>query len=157
MWRYILLVFFSNSYALLNAQPSKSDTVRAIMEQFNSMPIEELKAEKDYIVYIEGKVSKDSLKFQEVSEANLASYLAAFWYEYAGGNFLKVREEYLSRVAIANKLYRVNSKPGYKSDRGRILMMYGYPNDKNIVKNQPNVKPYEIWYYNRIFNGQSNI
>lgn len=157
MWRYILGLIFLLWQAWAKAQPNKSDTIRAIAEQFKLMPAEELQAEKEYIVFIEGKVAKDSLKGQDGSESNLEIYLAAFWYEYAGTNFLQVREEYLGRIAMANKLYRVHSISGFKSDRGRVLMIYGYPNDKNIVKNQPNVKPYEIWYYNRIFNGQSNV
>ena len=37
---------------------------------------------------------------------------------------------------------------GFETDRGRIWLKYGPPNDKISVEEDPNAPPYEIWVYN---------
>ena len=141
----------------LRAQFTKQDTIKAIAIHFSRMPMEELINEKNYIVYIQRKVNSDSLISLRADHKNIDLFLANFWYEYGSSNFLEIREEYLGRIILANKLFSMTGRAGYLTNRGRILMTFGHPNDKNAVKNQSNCKPYEIWFYNKINNGQSNI
>ncbi|MCB0747037.1 MAG: GWxTD domain-containing protein [Ignavibacteriae bacterium] len=60
---------------------------------------------------------------------------------------------YLSRIETANARYRTMSAPGYKTDRGRVLVLYGEPDEIDRYPNETNTKPYEIWSYNNIEGG----
>ncbi|MFI5202406.1 MAG: GWxTD domain-containing protein, partial [Candidatus Kapaibacterium sp.] len=54
---------------------------------------------------------------------------------------------FLSRVSEANKDYTYQKTPGWKSSRGRVLIMYGPP---TAIANEPyhaGYKPYIIWQY----------
>ena len=44
-------------------------------------------------------------------------------------------------------------REGWKSDRGRVFLMYGEPSEIERFPNQQNTKPYEIWHYNEIQGG----
>ncbi len=80
-------------------------------------------------------------------------------------NFWKKRDEspetaanelkklFLSRIEVANSRYRTMSNPGYKTDRGRVLLLYGEPDEIDRYPNETNTKPYEIWAYNNIEGG----
>ena len=47
-----------------------------------------------------------------------------------------------------DKLYADGFGYGFESDRGRIFIKYGRPNDVIKVDNEPSAPPYEIWFYN---------
>ncbi len=64
-----------------------------------------------------------------------------------------LREEYLARVAYANANYRVLSRDGFRTDRGRVHIMYGPPDDVERHPNETETRPYEIWSYNNIQGG----
>lgn len=70
-------------------------------------------------------------------------------------NTNKYRIEYLKRVAYANDHFRVGGTPGWKTDRGRVYITYGKPDQIDRHPNESNSKPYEIWYYNSIQGGVS--
>jgi GWxTD domain-containing protein len=63
------------------------------------------------------------------------------------------KEDYMRRVTYANEHFRLNAKAGYKTDRGRILLMYGEPDTKDLYSSGSDLKPYEIWFYNQIEGG----
>ncbi len=76
-------------------------------------------------------------------------FLSDFWRR--RGN--EQREEYMKRVAQANSQYGVLGREGYRTDRGRVLIMYGPPSDYERHPNEPDMRPYEIWSYNDIQGG----
>ena len=45
------------------------------------------------------------------------------------------------------------SKIGWKTDRGRVLILYGEPNEIERFPNQMDKKPYEIWHYDDVEGG----
>lgn len=61
--------------------------------------------------------------------------------------------EYFGRVAYANHQYKTGFRPGWKTDRGRVYVLYGKPDEIERHANETDVKPYEIWYYNSIQGG----
>ncbi len=65
------------------------------------------------------------------------------------------KEEYEKRVAYANKNFTRMNKEGYLTDRGRIVLLYGEPDQKDYFPSEPNLKPYEVWFYNQIEGGVS--
>ena len=41
-------------------------------------------------------------------------------------------------------------KDGYRTDRGRVYLIYGEPDQIDRFPSETNMKPYEVWYYNSI-------
>lgn len=60
---------------------------------------------------------------------------------------------YLARVAHANATYSNLGREGYRTDRGRVFIQYGAPDDYERHPNESDMKPYEIWSYNDIQGG----
>ncbi len=65
--------------------------------------------------------------------------------------------DYMRRVEYANEHFRHANKEGYRSDRGRVYLLYGEPDQKDFYPNEPNLKPYEVWFYSNIEGGVTFI
>ncbi|KAF0152649.1 MAG: hypothetical protein FD143_965 [Ignavibacteria bacterium] len=63
------------------------------------------------------------------------------------------KEQYMKRVAFANQHFKSMGREGYLTDRGRVLLIYGEPDQKDMFPNEPNLKPYEVWFYHEIEGG----
>jgi len=63
------------------------------------------------------------------------------------------KEEYMDRVASVEARYKAFNRRGVKTDRGRIYLIYGEPDEVDFFPNDYNTKPYEIWRYNSIEGG----
>jgi GWxTD domain-containing protein len=61
--------------------------------------------------------------------------------------------EYLKRIDISNQRFNSMQKQGWKTDRGRVYIIYGEPSEIERYPNQIESRPYEIWYYNDIEGG----
>ena len=59
----------------------------------------------------------------------------------------ELMREYFSRVNYANREYSSFSTEGWLSDRGRILIKFGYPDDIERHPFELNSRPYVIWRY----------
>jgi GWxTD domain-containing protein len=80
-------------------------------------------------------------------------------------NFWKARDEdlsddmnyylknYIRRIEESNITYKALSKEGWKTDRGRVYLIYGQPSEIERHPNQTETRPYEIWYYTDIEGG----
>ena len=60
---------------------------------------------------------------------------------------------YLAKVALSNQRFGSLSRVGWKSDRGRVFILYGEPSEIERYPNQVDTKPYEIWNYNELEGG----
>jgi hypothetical protein len=49
-----------------------------------------------------------------------------------------------------NKAFSTTAFRGYDTDRGRVWLQYGAPDQRTVVENEPNSYPYEIWQYYRL-------
>lgn len=65
-------------------------------------------------------------------------------------------KNYEARVKYANEHYKSVYLAGWKTDRGRVLLTYGPPNDQERFFYENNSYPYEIWRYNKI-NTQAGV
>jgi GWxTD domain-containing protein len=73
-----------------------------------------------------------------------------FWlkrYSAEAGNEWRI---YKAQVDFVNKGYKTPIQKGYETDRGRIYLQYGTPNDIYVSKHEPSAYPYEIWHYYEI-------
>lgn len=61
--------------------------------------------------------------------------------------------KYFARVEQANQKYTAMKKEGWKTDRGRVFLIYGEPSEVERYPNQLDSKPYEIWQYHNLEGG----
>ena len=84
-------------------------------------------------------------------------FLSSFWEKrdpdkYSSMN--EVKNAYYDRVAYTNKNFgNMSRKEGWKTDRGRVYLMYGIPDEIERFQNEYYSKPYEIWHYRKIEGG----
>ena len=83
-------------------------------------------------------------------------YLNKFW---------KIRDEnptdevnhylrdYIRRIEESNTSFGITGKKGWKTDRGRVYLMYGVPSEIERYPNEAETRPYERWVYYDIEGG----
>lgn len=76
-------------------------------------------------------------------------FLSDMWRRRPAG----ARDEYMARVAQANQTYSALGREGYRTDRGRVMIVYGPPEDYERHPNEQGSRPYEIWSYNNLQGG----
>jgi hypothetical protein len=54
---------------------------------------------------------------------------------------------------MANQRYKTYSKEGWRTDQGRVYVLYGEPDDVQRFANSSDNKPYEIWNYPQLEGG----
>jgi GWxTD domain-containing protein len=83
-------------------------------------------------------------------------FLAKFWTEVEDGRLGHPgipRTVYLQRILEANKRFHAMGREGWRTDRGRVLILYAEPDEIERFPSSENSKPYEIWHYYAIENG----
>jgi hypothetical protein len=64
-----------------------------------------------------------------------------------------LRDRYLQATRFANENFRSFAREGWRTDRGRVYLIYGQPDDIERFPSSDEAKPYEIWTYNGIEGG----
>lgn len=54
---------------------------------------------------------------------------------------------------FANSNFSMGKKQGWRTDRGRVLLVYGHPDEIDRVPSDVNTKSYQIWRYYTIEGG----
>ncbi len=83
-------------------------------------------------------------------------FLTKFWRGRDLDTVTPVNEFYLDyqqRVATANEQFRSAFREGWRSDRGRVYIMYGPPDYVERLSSESDMKPHEIWRYDYIEGG----
>jgi GWxTD domain-containing protein len=62
------------------------------------------------------------------------------------GAWLKYKQE----VKMVNMLFATRIKRGFETERGRIYLKYGKPNQITDRPNEPSAYPYQIWQYYKV-------
>ncbi|MES2567472.1 MAG: GWxTD domain-containing protein [Bacteroidota bacterium] len=91
-------------------------------------------------------------------EPNLMrGYLVNYWKEQAADTTdpLPLWYNYYKQVLETNALLKCGKQQGYYTDRGRVYLQYGKPDQRNQVNSEPSTYPYEIWQYYRIYDKAS--
>jgi GWxTD domain-containing protein len=92
---------------------------------------------------------------RKTTEAEKKVWFQDFWQQRdptPGTPENELQEEYYARVAEANKRFYVEGGgKGWRTDRGRILILYGFPDNVSREASYRNFTvTYEIWYYESI-------
>ena len=60
------------------------------------------------------------------------------------------KDEFYQLLQYANDRYSSNMQPGWRTDRGRVVIKYGMPTSVEPHLYDRGMRPYEIWNYNAI-------
>ncbi len=100
--------------------------------------------------YISSK--KEFKRIVETSEPQRASAVAEFWHQRdpspnTAAN--ELREEFYRRVTFAQNRFATHGigKAGWETDRGRIYIIHGPPQEVHHQMGELDPMPYEIWFY----------
>ncbi|MCG3121487.1 MAG: hypothetical protein ALAOOOJD_04605 [bacterium] len=83
-------------------------------------------------------------------------FLKEFWGRQesgVAGERPRLRTDYLRRVDVATERYSNYTRRGWRTDRGRVFILYGKPDEVERHPSEGVIKPYEIWYYYQVENG----
>jgi GWxTD domain-containing protein len=96
-------------------------------------------------------------KYENLTTENAKSkYLTEFWKardEDPSDDMNHYLKDYLRRLKESNVRFKALSREGWKTDRGRVYLVYGQPSEVDRYPNQTESRPYEIWYYHDIEGG----
>jgi len=87
---------------------------------------------------------------KENNRENMRKHMQLFWVQTSGSNAYQSWMNYKKQVWLVEKLYSNNFMEGYETDRGRVYLQYGPPNNIVTRENSPTEYPYEIWHYYKI-------
>jgi GWxTD domain-containing protein len=129
--------------------------IDVLSSEFSIMSEEELDDVFDYSKYIATNKELDQWPKLTSREAKM-NFLFNFWKardENTSTPENEYKREYFNRVKLANEKYGAMQKKGWKSDRGRVLIVYGEPSEIERYPNQTDTRPYEIWTYEQLEGG----
>lgn len=104
----------------------------------------------------------DSEKLNElIARGNVEEmrvFLYKYWRFFAPANPASSYHKYMLVAEYVDQVYDSGFGFGFETDRGRIYMKYGMPNDVLSVEDDPVAYPYEIWVYHDFpVTNQSNV
>ena len=110
-------------------------------KQYRNEDIDEFRAQ------IFSLVNQDEiLFFDQLNLQAKINFINTFWKERTP----EFRTEHLRRFYFAQERFRSPTLPGWKSDRGRIYIMYGPPDEIDREPASQDTRAYEVWIYERL-------
>lgn len=119
---------------------------------------EELDQEYEYMRYLTKKKDREFYK-NLTNPGAKKQFIYSSWQSQTSHEGLKgmyYRQLYLLRVKEANKRFGALGKEGWKTDQGRVYILYGEPTNIERFPSTPTNKPYQIWTYNYLL-GQGGV
>lgn len=156
-----------NSIAFVRENPDMEinieDNVLVTIENTFVSPILNKDTLTEYINYLypisdrlERRVAEETINRGDIAE--MQRFFYSFWSNRDKYNPEAVWDIYHDQVKLVNKLYSTRIRRGYNTDRGRVHLQYGVPDDRDGRPFEPGAYPYEIWmYYTLEQNNQRNI
>ena len=82
-----------------------------------------------------------------VETPQLQRFFYAFWLSRNPNNPEAEWKKYEKMVSYVQERFGSKQVKGYRTDRGRVYLQYGQPNDIKEVPSDPVTFPYEVWHY----------
>ncbi len=109
----------------------------------------EAAAEIDYIRYL--TTSSDNRIISKLMPEGNTGFLHTFWRRNDPTGMMRYR--YLARIEAAIERFSSSIEEGWKTDRGRALIIYGEPNSFNRISFKLGSPDSEVWYFDQIEGG----
>ncbi len=148
-------VFRLNNFHIVNQDrvaTDQSDMMTLFPESiYYDMPEEIVDKRFEQAKYI---INKKTIGIYEsidsVQSKRLVMY--KFWHEKEMGD-PDFQQEYYARVDYANEHFREFGKEGWRTDRGRVYVVYGKPSESISRISSARDEPFEIWIYHELEGG----
>jgi GWxTD domain-containing protein len=117
-------------------------------EEYMNYTEKELKDEFDRVTYI--ALPEEKKIFANLDLEGMKKFLAEFWKRRDQDPSTPDNEYkriYFENLQLANAQFSSNFKEGWRSDQGRVLLIYGKPDEIERNPNSISTQPYEIWHY----------
>ncbi len=88
--------------------------------------------------------------FKTKDKQKSRKHIQAFWIQTSGKDSYNAWIKYKIQVQQAERMFHTNYQQGFETDRGRVYLKYGAPNNIISKETSPSEYPYEIWTYNKI-------
>lgn len=152
-------VFFqrSNPSVKLNIDEFNSTSITGTFVEHDTnrnVLMDEIKSLYPISTFAEKEFYENRLK--TIPTEQMQSFFYSFWVKRSPTNPQEAWLKYKKRVDIAQERYGSRQVKGYLTDRGRVFLQYGDPNEVKEAVSDPVTLPYEIWHYYYL-NGQSNV
>lgn len=137
------------------------DTVKAqsaaasIALEFASLSEDELDMQFSIASYVATNDERSMWKSLSGAEAK-KKFLTRFWGDRDSDQATPFNEffiEYMKRVQYCNQQFRTSYRAGWKTDRGRVYIMYGPPDYVQRNSMESDTKSFETWTYDNLQSG----
>jgi len=147
--------FFVYNPSVVPSDTLQTTVTPVLSTMFGSMSIEELDDMFSKSKYIASEAEKDKYEALTTVDAK-REFMYTFWKardENPSDDKNQYFQDYLKRVYEANERFTAGKKEGWKTDKGRVYLIYGRPSEIDRYPNQIETKPYEIWRYESVEGG----
>jgi GWxTD domain-containing protein len=117
-------------------------------EEYLNFTKEELIDEFEKATYI--AIDQEVDIFEELDEDGMKRFLAEFWARRDPDPTTEINEykrEYFENLEYTDLNFSNAFRKGWKTDRGRVLLIYGKPDEIERCPSSMDTTPYEIWQY----------
>lgn len=94
----------------------------------------------------------EDFQLKRASLITMQRYVYHFWKTREPNNPETAFIKYMELVETVNAAFKTPIDKGYETDRGRVYLQYGAPNEAVKEDREPDTYPYEIWHYYKIKN-----
>lgn len=126
-----------------------------LLSEYKTMSLEKLEDEYNKAIYIRTSLETDNFKkLKDLDEKR--KFMFNFWKKRRidqGSPVNTYKLDYFKKVNEANLWYKQGFMDGWKSDKGRIYIIYGKPSEIDNHPNESESKAYEIWTYSNVQGG----
>lgn len=123
-------------------------------DRYDVMSEKDIDQEFEYGTYISTREERST--FKKLNLEGKRSFIKEFWAkrdQTPGTPDNEFKQDYLGRIDMANYHYKAAFREGWKSDRGRVLLVYGKPDEIERYPFSNENRPYEFWHYFSIQGG----
>lgn len=115
----------------------------------SSLPEKYKKWLEEEVVYIITPLEREVF-LQLTTDRERDMFIEAFWKHRDSNPSTPENEfktEHYRRISYANHFFRESPKPGWMTDRGRMYIILGEPNDIQRFSGKSAIYPCEVWFY----------
>lgn len=118
------------------------------INEYIDLTEKELIKEFEKLKYIAN--SNEKKIFKDLDAEGMKKFLVTFWKDRdpdPSTPLNEYKQTYYENIQIANNRFSGSFKEGWNTDRGRVLLMYGRPDEIERSPSSLSAKPYEVWHY----------
>lgn len=141
-------IYINNSRIIEQASYAESDPALAFLGNASS---QQLGYHINTLRYISTDAER-SFVSHLTDATQQKGYILGFWQKRVSGNKTveQLYRAHNNAIEYANKQFKANMLEGWETDRGRVLLKYGIPNNVERFPSETGLVPYEVWRYDHL-------